>query len=153
MRRTTPVILSLLGAALAGCSHTSPRIEQVEAQTTPRDPANIHSATVKFDYDFTKTPACSPKATAKTCIKQFDVYDVSGGRYKLFTIPAPAGATGVVKGITGQGPSRAFEPGTHFIAVTAENAAGVESDTGAAKVSVEVRRKAVPAPDATPAKQ
>jgi hypothetical protein len=118
----------------------------------PPDPANVHTVTVKFDYDFTKTPACSPKTTSKTCIKQFDVYDAPGARYKLFTIPAPAGATGVVKGITARNPSHTFEPGTHFIAVTAENAAGVESDTNAARVPVEVKRNATATAGATPAK-
>jgi len=152
-RATLASLTLLLATALTSCGHISKGIESVHAQTPPPDPANTHKVTVTFDYDFTKTPPCSPKVTAKTCIKQFDVYDVSGGRYKLFTIPAPAGATGVVKGITGQGPSRTFEPGTHFIAVTAENAAAVESDTNAARVSVEVKRKSLPAPAAAPAKQ
>jgi hypothetical protein len=149
MNRTTAATLALLGAALASCGHMPSGIEKVQAQAPSRDPADMHVVTVKFDYNFTKTPVCSPNTTSKTCIKQFDVYDVSGGVYKLFTIPAPAGATGLVKGITAQGPSRTFEAGTHFISVTAENAAGVESDTNAAKVSAEVKRKAPAAASAT----
>ena len=121
-----------------------------QAQGTPApDPANVHTVTVTFDYDFRKTPACPPKVAGKTCVKQFQVYDVSGGQYKLFVIPAPIGATGVVKGISGQSAPRGFEPGTHFIAVTAQDATGIESDIGAAKTSVEVKKKSGPA--ATPA--
>ena len=69
------------------------------------------------------------------------MYDVSGGRYKLFSIPVPDGAKGLVKGITGQSPARTFEPGTHFLSVTAQNAMGIESETNAAKITVEVKRK------------
>jgi hypothetical protein len=145
MRRATVATLILLTGAIVACGHGA----QIEhAQAAPRDPANMHTVTVKFDYDFTKTPPCLPATTTKTCIKEFVVYDVSGGRYKLFTIPAPAGAKGVVKGISGQGPPRTFEPGTHFISVTAVNASGAESDTSAAKVSVEVKRKTDVAPAA-----
>jgi len=88
--------------------------------------------------------------TSKTCVKQFNVYDISGGRYKLFSIPTPEGASGFVKGITGKSPPRQFEPGTHFISVTAENAAGAESDVNSAKVSVEVKAKSSPDSDAAP---
>ena len=99
-------------------------------------PQQTHSVAVTFNYDFTKTPPCSAKATAKTCVKQFDVYDISGQRFKLFSIPAPAGATGVAKGITGQSPNRVFEPGTHIIAVTAENGNGTESEVTGAETTV-----------------
>jgi hypothetical protein len=143
----------MLAAALAACGHAPKGVAGVQAQAPPpRDPANVHTVTVRFDYDFTKTPACSAKTTVKTCVKEFVVYDVSGGRYKLFTVPVPAGATGVVKGITAQSPSRTFEPGTHFISVTAVNAMGIESDTNAAKTSVEVKRKVIPAASGAPAK-
>jgi hypothetical protein len=101
-------------------------------------PPNSHVVAVNFDYDFRKTPACSPKVTGKNCIKQFDVYDISGKRYKLFSIPAPAGASGVVKGITGESPRRVFEPGKHIIAVTAEDAAGTESEVTGSKVTIVV---------------
>lgn len=143
----------VLMAALAGCGHSSKGIEAAQAQSAPPNPGDMHSVSVTFDYDFTKMPACSSKMKVKTCVKDFVVYDVSGGRYKLFTIPAPVGASGPVKGITAHGPERTFEPGTHFIAVTAENAQGEESNTNAAKVAVEVKRKAISALDATGAKQ
>lgn len=99
---------------------------------------NLHVVSVTFNYDFRKNLACSPNTTAKTCIKEFNVYDISGGRYKLFSIPVPAGAHGQVKGITGQGPLRAFEPGMHFIAVTAESVNGVESDPASCKTTVQI---------------
>ena len=154
MRRTTVAALMMVVAALAGCGRLSKIIAEVRAQEPPPpDPANVHNVTVKFDYDFTKTPVCSPNTTSNTCIKDFIVYDISHGQYKLFTIPAPTGATGVVKGITAEGPHRTFEPGMHIISVTAENAAGAESDTSAAKTSVAVKRKDAAAPSATPAKQ
>ena len=128
--------------AMMGCGHSKTPLGQVEAQGgSPGDPANMHTVTVTFDYDFSKAPACSPKPTKKNCIKEFHVFDVSGGQYKLFTIPAPVGATGMVKGITVQSSSRAFEPGTHFIAVTATDATGLESNSQMSKTSVEVKRK------------
>lgn len=109
-------------------------------------PPNSHIVRVNFDYDFTKVPACSPNVAAKNCIKRFDVYDISGGLHKLFSIPAPAGATGVVKGITGQSPRRVFEPGTHIIAVTAESATGGESEVTGSKTTVVIPAKtSVPA--------
>jgi len=96
------------------------------SQTEPEK----HSITVKFDYDFTKTPACSVTVTKK-CVKQFNIYDTSAGyekRTKLFSIPAPAGETKLVQGITGTSPRLVFKPGKPRIAATAETAEGVESD-------------------------
>lgn len=102
------------------------------------DGANQHKIRVQFDYDFSKDPSCAEKPKQKTCVKQFDVYDVSGQRFRLFSIPAPS-ANGKVKEIRGESPARVFLPGTHFIAVTAENAQGVESET--ARVKVEIKPK------------
>jgi hypothetical protein len=96
------------------------------AQTEP----NKHSITVKFDYDFRNTPACSATVTKK-CVKQFNIYDTSAGikqPTKLFSIPAPAGERKLVQDITGTSPQLVFEPGKHRIAATAETAEGVESD-------------------------
>src|SRR5271165_1772569 len=59
-----------------------------------------HSITVQFDYDFTKTPACTAKVTT-ACVQKFDVYDISGEKpYLLFSIPAPQNAQGMMKGIS-----------------------------------------------------
>jgi len=140
--------------ALLGCGGRNQHVEaqsgQPAQQTQQAQQAGAHSIGVSFDYDFKQAPACPSKGTSKTCIKQFNVYDVSGGRYKLFSIPAPEGATGAVKGITGKSPQRHFEPGTHFIAVAAESGAGVESDVNAAKFTVEIKPDAPASAAGTP---
>jgi len=143
------VLAIILHSALGGPAPAAqePASQQSPTQQSNGQPSqsqpdttapNLHAITVTFSYDFTKNPACSPKVTTKTCIKQFDVYDVSGRKYRLFSIPVPADASGQVKTITGRGPSRAFEPGLHFIAVTAENASGVESDFAGCRTKVQV---------------
>jgi len=160
--------LLLAATTLGACGHRFHRLEQqfeqrlhwfhwnaggqAQAPPDPNDPANRHVVMVTFNYDFRESPACTPKTKSKTCIKEFVVYDVVSGREKLFTIPPPAGATGIVKGITATGPEHAIPPGIHYIAVTAVNAAGAESDTEAAKFQVEVKRKAAPAPGTAAAK-
>ena len=97
------------------------------AQTQPK-----HTITVKFDYNFTPTPACSQKVTKK-CIAKFVVYDISGGKpYKLFEIPVPADASGAVKGISAESQPLLFEPGKHLVAVTAQKDSGEESSAPAA---------------------
>ena len=115
----------------------------VEAAQSPpqNDPANQHTITVMFDYDFQNNPSCAEKPTLKTCIKQFVVYDISGQKFRLFAIPVPDGAREFVKGIKGESPKRIFLPGQHLIAVTAQNAEGVESQANAAKIMVEVKPK------------
>ena len=131
------VLAVLAAAALSACGSRSQR---AEAQgPTPNGPPEPHTISVTFDYDFRGSPPCSAKKAPKKCVKQFNVYDISGGRFKLFSIPVPDNAKGVVKAITGQSPQRKFEPGTHFIAVTAENASGEESDVNAARTTVEIK--------------
>ena len=96
--------------------------------------------TVKFDYDFTKSPACSPTLKEK-CVQQFNVYDISVGRQiKLFSIPLPAGHTGLVKGIVAKSPPLRFAPGKHVIVVTAQSTSGAESNAEACKVTIKVKR-------------
>jgi hypothetical protein len=92
-----------------------------------QSPPVKHTVTVTFDYDFTLNHACSA-AVMKKCVAQFNVYDISGGRpYKLFSIPAPSGASGPAKGITGDSQLLLFESGKHLFAVTAQTAGGEES--------------------------
>ena len=87
-----------------------------------------HTIVVTFDYDFTAVPACSEKVTKK-CIAKFVVYDISGEKpYKLFTIPVPAGATGKVKGISGESQPLLFESGKHLLGVSAQRESGQESN-------------------------
>ena len=125
------VVVSALALTLAKPAHIWP-IQQPpsQPQTQVRARASAkHTVTVTFNYDFSKTPACS--ATVKSsCVTEFNVYDVSAGdqaRTKMFSVPAPAGETKSVKGITGKSPLLAFEPGKHKLAVTAEMANGKES--------------------------
>jgi hypothetical protein len=132
--RTRAFVLAVLaGATISACGGKSQR---AEAQNAPPEP---HIVSVSFDYDFQKSPPCTVKNAPKKCVKQFNVYDVSGGRFKLFSIPVPDDAKGVVKDISGKSPQRKFEPGTHFIAVTAENMTGEESDVNVAKTSLEIK--------------
>jgi len=96
------------------------------AQTTP----SMHTISFTFDYDFRVTPACSPKVTQE-CVQQFNFYDISMGianREKLGSIPVPAGATGLVKGISAKTESFLFGRGRHRLAVSAQMSNGEESD-------------------------
>lgn len=136
--------LLILGAMVGAFGSISPRGQVEAAQIPPQnDPANQHTIKVMFSYDFRKNPSCAEKPTLKTCIKQFVVYDVSRGSSRLFSIPVPDDARGFVKGIKGQSSEWIFLPGTHRIAVTAQNADGVESDVFAAMIKVKVKPKTV----------
>jgi hypothetical protein len=99
----------------------------------------MHSITVTFDYDFTKTPACSD--TVKTqCVAKFSVYDISGSKpYFLFSAPVPKGARGVTKGITATSPQLLFAVGKHRIAVSAREPSGAESPPHDCKVIIEIK--------------
>jgi hypothetical protein len=122
------------GATAPQATQTSP------VATPPATPSAKHSITVKFDYDFSRSPVCSAKVTSK-CVQQFNVYDVSGGpqhRVKLFSVPVPAGASGQMKGITATSPQLVFEPGTHFFAVTAQPTAGDESNPVACQTTAQI---------------
>jgi hypothetical protein len=99
-----------------------------------------HKISVTFNYDFTHTPVC-PAKTAKTCVEQFNLYDISAGvakRTKLMSFPPPLGATGAVKGITAITPLLLFEPGKHLLAVTAQMSKGDESDPNKCTIWVEI---------------
>lgn len=85
---------------------------------------------MKFNYDFTGTPACS--ATVKAaCVAAFVAYDISAGvkhRTKLFEIALPPRPIGLVRGITGKSPRKLdFESGKHLISVVAREPDGQES--------------------------
>jgi hypothetical protein len=134
--------LAVFGAALTAWGGMASRVQAAPAQASPRNnPADQHAITVVFDYDFSKNPSCAEKPASKTCIKQFVVYDASGTRVRLFSIPVPDSARGMVKGIKGQSPPRFFLPGRHLIAVTAQNAAGTESPVHAANRIVKIKSK------------
>jgi hypothetical protein len=99
-----------------------------------------HKISITFNYDFTQTPVC-PAKTAKTCVTQFNLYDISAGvakSTKLMSFPPPAGATGVVKDIKATTPPLLFEPGKHLLAVTAQMTKGDESDPNKCTIWVEI---------------
>ena len=103
-------------------------VSAAQNQTPPHPPTavptqGVHTISVKFDYDFHQTPACTSRVT-KNCVQQFVVYDISAGasktkRYKLFTVPVPPKPRGLVHGISGTSPPLTFESGKHLLAVTA----------------------------------
>ncbi|MGB9069194.1 MAG: hypothetical protein WCC21_11555 [Candidatus Acidiferrales bacterium] len=100
-------------------------------QGSPRPGAShgVHVVTVTFDYDFSKTPACTAKIT-KHCITQFIAYDISGSARNpimLFPIPLPPDHSGPVKGITKASPPLDFESGKHLISISAMSAEGTHS--------------------------
>jgi len=134
--------MALFAIGLAGALSGAAQNGSSPAAQSPL--SSKHTITVNFDYDFSKTPACS-KTVTKACVQQFIVYDISLGlavRTKLFSIPVPPGETKLVKGITTKSPLLLFESGKHRIAVTAQMADGKESDIQASMIWVEV-----PAPE------
>src|SRR5579864_8150185 len=95
--------------------------------------------TVTFNYDFNLSHACSLTLTTN-CVKQFNVYDTTASKQvKLFSIPVPADAAGLVKGITGTSPPLSLRAGEHILVVTAQAVDGTESDSGAATVRIRVK--------------
>lgn len=114
-------------------SQGSPATEpagQTAENGQPATTHGLHKVTVKFDYDFGKTPACSAKVKTK-CVQKFVAYDISAGvknRVELFEIQLPAKPEGVVPGIGGKSPAKLdFESGKHLISVVAREPDGTES--------------------------
>ena len=104
---------------------SSPSPEPSPAPSTP--PAlPKHTITLRFSYDFDRTPACSATPTTP-CVERFVVYDISAGlkpsrRAQLFTIPVPPNAKGAMRGITATSPPLPFERGKHWIGIIAQMA-------------------------------
>jgi hypothetical protein len=95
--------------------------------------------TVTFSYDFNLSHACSLTLT-KNCVKQFNVYEATDKeQVKLFSIPVPADAAGLVKEITGTSPPLALRAGEHILVVTAQAADGTESDSGAGTIRIRIK--------------
>jgi hypothetical protein len=129
----TAILVAGQGGAGQNQGQPSPP-SAAQAETPPAAPTHgKHTVTVKFDYDFQKTPACTKKPI-KGCIDEFVAYDISGGakhRLKLFEIPLPPKTDGLVQGITATSPLLDFESGRHLIAVVARETGGIESHTSA----------------------
>jgi hypothetical protein len=123
--------------------------QQGDAQKGTNPPAAgsaQHSITVHFDYDFTKTPACTAKVT-KACVQKFDVYDISSAKpYLLFSIPVPPNAQGLMKGITATSPRMWFAVGSHRIGVSAQMPDGEKSPPRDCKVIIEIKADSPPSP-------
>jgi len=140
------VMMALASALSAGATQAPRDVQGTQASPTPESAANggqssaqggqpatthgLHFVTVKFDYDFTETPACSA-TVKKACVAAFVAYDISAGvkhRTKLFEIPLPPKPIGLVRGITGKSPKKLdFESGKHLISVVAREPDGKES--------------------------
>jgi hypothetical protein len=96
----------------------------------PAARAQQHTVTATLDYDFKKLHSCSEKETSG-CIKQFNIYELTGGptaMRKLFSFPAPTGEKKMKKKITGTSGPLDLLPGVHMFGATAETAEGTESD-------------------------
>jgi hypothetical protein len=123
--------------------------QQGGTQKAPDPPvagSAMHSITVQFDYDFTKTPVCTAKVT-KACVQKFNVYDISSEKpYLLFSIPAPPNAQGLMKGITATSPRMWFAVGRHRIGVSAQMPDGEKSPPRDCKVIIEIKADNPPNP-------
>jgi hypothetical protein len=122
-------------------------------QAGPQQPlqapqAVMRTVNVKFDYDFSRFPACSAKFTQK-CVQQFNVYEVSAKPpIFLFSVPVPPNAKGKMTGITGSAPQKqSFFTGPHRFGVTAKGPGlNYESDPYHAMTFAEVLPDSAVAP-------
>jgi hypothetical protein len=82
---------------------------------------------VSLTYDFSVNNACATP-TATGCLLQFNIYDVTvpASPVKLFSVPAPASATGAAVTVSGTG-SAALKAGGRSFGATAAMADGTES--------------------------
>jgi hypothetical protein len=138
--------------ATAEAASTAPQSSGAQQGASPAASRSaMHSITVQFDYDFTRTPACSAQVTT-ACVKTFDVYDISDDKpYLLFSIPVPQNAQGVMKGITASSPRMLFVVGKHRIGVSAQLPNGVKSPPRDCKVVIEIKADNPPSPASPPA--
>ncbi|MFZ1206123.1 MAG: hypothetical protein WAN97_17550 [Candidatus Acidiferrales bacterium] len=124
------------GTGNAGATGT-----QTPTQSGTTTSHSSHWVTVKFDYDFARTPACSAKVKIG-CVEKFVAYDISAGvkhRAKLFEIPLPPSPVGLVPGIKQRSPAKLdFESGKHLISVVAREPDGTESRHRACTTWIEI---------------
>lgn len=101
--------------------------------------ASQHTVMVTLNYDFSVDNACSTTVTTG-CIQQFNIYDITGGGtpQKLFSLPAPSGASSAVTGITGTSGVLTLKSGIHTFAATAQMADGTESSPNASTATAGV---------------
>jgi hypothetical protein len=98
-----------------------------------------HTVTATLNYDFSVDAACSSTVTTG-CLKQFNIYDITGGGtpVKLFSIAAPAGSTGPVTGITGTSSLLTLKAGVHTFEARAQMADGTESSPNGSTATAQV---------------
>lgn len=134
-----PVKLAGTGSHPTGSASAAQSSSGQQASAQPPQSSVFHHISVQFDYDFTKTPACSQ--TVKTaCVQKFGVYDISTRKpYFLFAVPVPANAHGMMKDITASSPCLLFAVGRHRIGVAAQPPTGPDSPLHECKAVVEVK--------------
>jgi hypothetical protein len=132
-------------------------LDTAEQNSPPGQPSGsaMHSITVKFDYDFTRNPVCTPKMKKKeadACVATFVVYDISDPAkfYKLFAIHAPPDSKGMVKGIMATSPRMLFGVGKHRIGVAAVSGKGRESPPVDCNVIVDIQPDAAASASGAP---
>jgi len=138
------VVAGIVVSAIVGCSTQSKSQAQTQkkaaALATPAaPPLPMHTITVTFNYDFSKTPVCEKKVV-KNCVRTFLVYDVTDGATKkkyLFTIPAADNAKGVQQ-VSYTAQNVVIASGMRTLAVTASDFQGVQSDPAAAQTTITV---------------
>jgi len=124
-RIATALLAAILTLSLAGAPAT---------RATPGQ----HTLEVSLNYDFTADNACSATVT-KACLLQFNIYDLTSGTpVKLFSFPAPPGATGPVTGITATSALLPMKSGVHTFGATAQMADGTESSPNACTATATV---------------
>jgi len=124
LARTTILAFTFLAAlALPGC----------------RSIPHQRVITIKFDYDFSATPACSSTVT-RNCVQHFNLYDITFGvdkRKRIAWFPVEAGAKGRMYGITYTTKPIPLESRQYRLGVAAQMPNGVESDVGKCTTSVQ----------------
>lgn len=98
-----------------------------------------NTISVSLTYDFSVNNACATPA-ATGCLLQFNIYDVTvpASPARLFTIPAPLGATGAAVTVSGTG-SATLKAGGRNFGATAAMADGTESVMSAPTAVITVR--------------
>jgi hypothetical protein len=117
-----------VGVLLCGAAGVAAR-RQAEASRPVAPVSAVHSIGVAFNYDFTKTPACSAVVT-KNCVAKFEVFDISvpGLQHLLFTIAVPPEAAGKTNLIRASSPRLPFVIGRHRLGVSAITPENLKSD-------------------------
>lgn len=130
MLRGFVLAIMLFGGARVVAAQQSAPPASREAQPSPHA---RHHISVTFDWDFDKTPPCSPTKPTHPCVDRFAMYETTAGTSKqhrifLFYVPLPEKQTGFVP-IEFQGPKQFdFVLGWHKLSVVTLDDIGNESE-------------------------